>query len=88
MFRPVNRKMFPFLFSSNEFALTIQLLIVLVDSFKNLEAWGYDQKLIDSVSEDLNLNSLRVTRQMTLFHQGVWMGEKLVHSMACFCRHD
>ena len=26
----------------------------------------------------LNLNSLLVTRQMTLFHQGVWMGEKLV----------
>ena len=27
---------------------------------------------------DLNLNSLLVTRQMTLFHQGVRMGEKLV----------
>ena len=26
----------------------------------------------------LNLNSLLVTRQMTLFHQGVRMGEKLV----------
>ena len=27
---------------------------------------------------NLNLNSLLVTRQMTLFHQGVRMGEKLV----------
>ena len=27
---------------------------------------------------DLNLNSLLVTRQMTLFHQGVRIGEKLV----------
>ena len=27
---------------------------------------------------NLSLNSLLVTRQMTLFHQGVWMGEKLV----------
>ena len=27
---------------------------------------------------DLNLNSLLVTRQMTLFHQGVRMGGKLV----------
>ena len=26
----------------------------------------------------LNLNSLLVTRQMTLFHQGVRMGERLV----------
>ena len=26
----------------------------------------------------LNLNSLLVTRKMTLFHQGVWMREKLV----------
>ena len=28
--------------------------------------------------DNLNLNSLLVTRQMTLFHQGVRMGEKLV----------
>ena len=27
---------------------------------------------------NLNLNSLLVTRQMTLFHQGVRIGEKLV----------
>ena len=27
---------------------------------------------------NLNLNSLLVTRQMTLFHQGVRMGERLV----------
>ena len=33
-----------------------------------------------SITDDLNLNlnSLLVTRQMTLFHQGVRMGEKLV----------
>ena len=30
------------------------------------------------VGLNLNLNSLLVTRQMTLFHQGVRMGEKLV----------
>ena len=29
-------------------------------------------------TQGLNLNSLLVTRQMTLFHQGVRMGEKLV----------
>ena len=31
-----------------------------------------------SLNLNLNLNSLLVTRQMTLFHQGVRMGEKLV----------
>ena len=30
------------------------------------------------ILEHLNLNSLLVTHQMTLFHQGVRMGEKLV----------
>ena len=34
-------------------------------------------------NQNLNLNSLLVTRQMTLFHQGVCMGEKLVP-----CTHE
>ena len=45
-----------------------------------------DQSVTSSISLEgegvhalnLNLNSLLVTRQMTLFHQGVRMGEKLV----------
>ena len=31
-----------------------------------------------SMQVNLNLNNLLVTRQMTLFHQGVRMGEKVV----------
>ena len=30
------------------------------------------------IGENSHLNSLLMTRQMTLFHQRVWMGEKLV----------
>ena len=38
----------------------------------NCPSWG------NMLFTGLNLNSLLVTRQMTLFHQGVRMGEKLV----------
>ena len=41
----------------------------LVSDPLDLAAWSLNS---------LNLNSLLVTRQMTLFHQGVRMGEKLV----------
>ena len=34
--------------------------------------------ILKKCKTDLNLNSLLVTRQMTLFHQVVMMGEKLV----------
>ena len=42
---------------------------------------GAQQNLLQAKKSNLNLNSLLVTRQMTLFHQGVWMGEKLVSRM-------
>ena len=39
---------------------------------------GRKKKKKKKKEDNLNLNSLLVTRQMTLFHQGVRMGEKLV----------
>ena len=36
------------------------------------------EKKLSDIRMNLNLNSLLVTRQMTLFHQGVRVGEKLV----------
>ena len=39
---------------------------------------SYVLDILNADFQYLNLNSLLVTRQMTLFHQGVRMGEKLV----------
>ena len=39
---------------------------------------NYIKKFGSGVNKNLNLNSLLVTGQMTLFHQGVRMVEKLV----------
>ena len=47
------------------------------DAFTNKVSWSISE-VWNMNDLNLNLNSLLVTRQMTLFHQGVRMGEKLV----------